>query len=201
LQCDEIVTFFTAGPSGFAAGLVEMIKHLPFTDTLLNSLTALVPEFQIEIANSKLIRGVTAKGRYDIRVWGEGTELRTSFLGRGRNPLKQSKILLRTTLTAENLQQHAAVVRENERRLPWIVRSRDSALGDEIVMVKPFGNDPKGPIVSVRTSALTGFVSLEVQNAREMSPAEAKLVAKALSKAAKLAAIGKKQDVALAVAA
>jgi len=64
-----------------------MIKHLPFTDTLLKSLSALAPELQIEIANSKLIRGQTAKGRYDIRVWGEGAELRTSFLGRGRNPL------------------------------------------------------------------------------------------------------------------
>src|SRR5882757_9998708 len=67
-----------------------MIKHLPFTDTVIKSLSALVPELQIEIANSKLIRGQTAKGRYDIRVWGEGAELRTSFLGRGRNPLKQA---------------------------------------------------------------------------------------------------------------
>ncbi|MGH8046030.1 MAG: hypothetical protein ACREKL_02180 [Chthoniobacterales bacterium] len=167
-----------------------MIKHLPFTDTLVKSLSALVPDLHIEIANSKLIRGSTAKGRYDTRIWGEGTELRTTFLGRGRNPLKQSKVLLRTQLDDENvIQEHAIAIRENERRLPWIQRSRDSALGDEIVMVKPFGDDPDGPIVSVRTNALTGFVSLEVQHTREMSPAEARLVAKALSKAAKLASV------------
>ncbi len=166
----------------------RMIKHLPFTDSLLKSLSALVPELNIQIANSKLIRGQTAKGRYDIRVWGEGAELRTSFLGRGRNPLKQSKILLRTPLADEkNIQEHAIAVRENERLLPWVQRSRDSQLGDEIVLVKPFGGDPHAPLVAVRVSALTGFVSLEVKQAREMSPAEARLVAKALSKAAKLA--------------
>jgi hypothetical protein len=179
-----------------------MIKHLPFTDTLLKSLSALAPELQIQIANSKLIRGETAKGRYDIRVWGEGTELRTSFLGRGRNPLKQSKILHRTPLDDERqVQEHAIAIRENEKRLPWIQRSSDSRLGDEIVTVKPFGDDPEGPAVTVRTNALTGFVSLEVQNAREMSPAEAKLVAKALSKAAKLAAAGKTLSPILRVAA
>jgi hypothetical protein len=179
-----------------------MIKHLPFTDSLLNSLSALVPEMQIELANSKLIRGRTAKGRYDIRIWGEGRELRTSFVGRGRNPLKQSKILLRTPLNdVAIIQSHAVAIRENERRLPWIQRSSDSTLGDEIVMVKPFGDDPDGPIVSVRTNALTGFVSLEVQHAREMSPAEAKLVAKALSKAAKLAAASKIESPVLRVAA
>ncbi len=170
-----------------------MTKHLPFTDSLLNSLSALAPELQIAIANRTLIRGQTAKGRYDIRVWGDGAELRTSFLGRGRNPLKQSKILLRTPLTEENLQQHAVAVRENERRLPWVQRTRDPKLGDEIVLVKPFGDDPNGPVVSVRTSALTGFVSLEVQQGREMSPAEARLVAKALAKAAKLASISKSE--------
>jgi hypothetical protein len=181
---------------------VIMIKHIPFTDSLLKSLSALVPELQVLIANTKLIRGVTAKGRYDIRVWGEGTELRTSFLARGRNPLKQSKILLRTPLDDESrVQEHAVAVRENERRLPWVQRSRDSKLGDEVVMVKPFGDDVDGPIVCVRISALTGFVSLEVQQAREMSPAEAKLVAKALSKAAKLAASRKAEIAPLVTAA
>lgn len=171
-----------------------MIKHLPFTDSLLKSLSALVPELHVQIANSKLIRGQTAKGRYDTRIWGEGTELRTSFVGRGRNPLKESKILLRTPLNDEKIvQEHAVAVRENERRLPWIQRRFDSKLGDEIVMVKPFGDDPEAPVVSVRTNALTGFVSLEVQHGREMSPAEARLVAKALAKAAKLAAASKRE--------
>jgi hypothetical protein len=179
-----------------------MIKHLPFADTLLKSLAALVPELQIQIANSKLIRGQTAKGQYDIRIWGEGRELRTSFLGRGRNPLKQSKQLLRTPLTSVDvIQEHAVAIRENEKRLPWIQRSRDSQVGDEIVTVKPFGDDPEGPLVAVRTSAMTGFISLEVQHAREMSPAEARLVAKALSKAAKLAAVSKKEGRSLSSAA
>jgi hypothetical protein len=40
----------------------------------------------------------------------------------------------------------------------------------------------------VRTSALTGFVSMEVVDAREMSPAEARLVAEALIRAAEIAA-------------
>lgn len=173
-----------------------MIKHLPFTDTLLKSLAALVPDLQIEIANSKLIRGQTAKGRYDTRIWGEGAELRTNFLGRGRNPLKQSKVLLRTPLDSEaTIQEHAIAIRENERRLPWIQRSRES-LGDEIVTVKPFGEDPEAPMVIVRTNALTGFISLAVQNPREMSPAEARLVAKALAKAAKLASRKEKASVA-----
>jgi hypothetical protein len=176
-----------------------MIKHLPFTDTLLKSLAALVPELHIEIANSKLIRGQTAKGRYDTRIWGEGTELRTTFVGRGRNPLKQSKVLLRTPLDNEAvIQEHAVAIRENERRLPWIQRSRDSALGDEIVTVKPFGEDPQAPMVIVRTNALTGFVALNVQNPREMSPAEARLVAKALAKAAKLASTKERPSLATA---
>jgi hypothetical protein len=92
-------------------------------------------------------------------------------------------------------------VRENEALLPWIERTTDAPLGDDIVTVKPFGNDPEGPRVVVRTSALTGAISLEVRNAREMSPAEAKLVAKALSKAAKLAAASRDESKILAQAA
>jgi hypothetical protein len=174
-----------------------MIKHLPFTETLLNSLSALVPELQIELANSRLIRGQTAKGRYDTRVWGEGAELRTTFLGRGRNPLKQSKVLLRTPLDDPKvIQEHAVAIRENERRLPWVQRQRDSVRGDELVLVKPFGDDADAPVVTVRTNALTGHVSLEVQHGREMSPAEARLVAKALAKAAKLASLKKSPSLA-----
>jgi hypothetical protein len=172
-----------------------MQKPTPFTDSLLRSLSALVPALRVQIATSLLVRGHTPKGRYDIRLSDNGRELRTSFVARGRNPLKQSKLLLRTTsFEAESLQTHAVAVRENEARLPWIERMRDTTLGDEIVTVKPFGGDPEAPHVVVRTNGLTGFVSLEVRNTREMSPAEAKLVAKALSKAAKLAATSKDES-------
>ncbi len=168
---------------------VIMIKHPPFTDSVLRMLSALVPQLRVEIATSILVRGSTPKGSYDIRVWDEGRELRTSFLGRGRNPLKQRKILLRSPLSGdeESVRAHVIAIRENERQLPWIEKRRDDALGDEIVSVKPFGDDPNGPVVVVRTSALTGYVSLKVEHGREMSPAEAVLVAKALAKAAKIA--------------
>ena len=176
-----------------------MLKPPPFSEPLLPALSALVPELRIQIATSTLIRGETAKGRYDIRLSDDGRELRTSFLARGRNPLKQSRLLLRSTIGDPTpVQAHAIVIRENEHSLPWIQRERDSRLGDEIVHVKPFGADEKAPFVSVRISALTGFIALEVQNAREMSPAEARLVAKALSKAAKLAAVRKTEPAAFA---
>jgi hypothetical protein len=178
-----------------------MQKSTPFTDSLLRSLSALVPALRVQIATSLLIRGHTPKGRYDIRLSDDGRELRTSFLAKGRNPLKQSKLLLRTAFDTASLQAHAVAVRENETRLPWIERTRDTRLGDDIVSVKPFGADPEGPRVVVRTSALTGYISLEVENARKMSPAEAKLVAKALSKAAKLAAVSTDESRNLAQAA
>ncbi|MDD5198522.1 MAG: hypothetical protein PHC88_01860 [Terrimicrobiaceae bacterium] len=179
-----------------------MLKPLPFTDSLLRALSALVPDLRVQIATSTLLRGETAKGRYDIRLSDDGRELRTSFVAKGRNPLKQSKLLLRAPLgDAEAIQAHAVVIRENEHSLPWIHRAHDPKLGDEIVTVKPFGDDANGPVVAVRTSALTGFVSLEVQNAREMSPAEARLVAKALAKAAKFAAASRAEPVALSEAA
>ncbi len=183
-------------------GPVLMVKPLPFTASLVPALSALVPALHVQIATSTLLRGETPKGRYDVRLSDDGRELRTSFLAKGRNPLKQSKLLLRSVITDENsVQAHAIVVRENEVRLPWIQRSHDSRLGDEVVMVKPFGGDETAPFVAVRTSALTGFVSLEVQNAREMSPAESRLVAKALAKAAKLAGTSHDRSKALAAAA
>jgi hypothetical protein len=178
-----------------------MQKSTPHIDSLLRSLSALVPALRVQIATSLLIRGHTPKGRYDIRLSDDSRELRTSFLAKGRNPLKQSKLILRTALDPDSLQAHAIAVRENETRLPWIERTCDAKLGDDIVTVKPFGSDPEGPHVVVRTSALTGYISLEVRNAREMSPAEAKLVAKALSKAAKLAAASRDESKTLAQAA
>jgi hypothetical protein len=179
-----------------------MPKPTPFSESLLPALSALVPALRIGIATSTLIRGETAKGRYDIRLSDDGRELRTSFLARGRNPLKQSKLLLRSTIGDSTPEQaHAIVIRENELSLPWIQRERDSLLGDEIVHVKPFGGDESAPFVSVRISALTGFIALEVQNAREMSPAEARLVAKALAKAAKLAAVRETRPASLSKAA
>jgi hypothetical protein len=179
-----------------------MQKPLPFSDTLVPSLSALVPSLRVQIATSTLVRGETAKGRYDVRLSDDGRELRTSFLAKGRNPLKQSKLLLRAPMgDAGAVQPHAIAILENESRLPWIQRTRDPQLGDDIVSVKPFGEDAEAPFVVVRTSALTGFISLEVRHAREMSPAEARLVAKALAKAAKLAAAGRTEPVALSAAA
>jgi hypothetical protein len=180
-----------------------MPKPIPFSSTLVPALSALVPALRVQIATSTLLRGETAKGRYNVRLSDDGRELRTSFLAKGRNPLKQSKLLLRSVITDEtSLQPHAIAIRENETRLPWIQRSNDPRLGDDIVTVRPFGVDDTAPFVAVRTSALTGFISLEVQNAREMSPAEARLVAKALAKASKLAAVSRDESSkSLAVAA
>lgn len=179
-----------------------MLKPLPFTDSLVPALAALVPSLRVQIASSTLVRGETAKGRYDVRLSDDGGELRTVFLAKGRNPLKQSKLLLRAPLgNPDSVQDHAIAIRENENRLPWILRTRDPQLGDDIVSVKPFGDDAGAPFVVGRTSALTGFTSLEVHQAREISPAEARLVAKALAKAAKLAAVSKPQPAAVSAVA
>lgn len=167
-----------------------MIKHPPFTESLVNKLSALVPQLRIDLATSILVRGITAKGRYETRIWDEGRELRTSFSPRGENELTDRVLLLKTPLSdsEDSLQEHAIAIRENEQQLPWIERLRDPQHGDEHVFVKPFGADENAPMVTVRRSARTGAISLEVKNGREMSPAEANLVAQALLKAARLAA-------------
>ncbi len=148
-----------------------------------------LPAFQVEVANRFLVRGSTAKGAYETRVSGDLSEVRTTFVARGANPLKAMRLLCRTSgpLAGAVSAAHISAIRAQEDELPWVRRTVEQDTGDHVVTVLPFGADP-GPSVVVRRSARSGFVSIDVADAREMSPAEARLVAKALARASKLAA-------------
>jgi len=145
-----------------------------------------VPTLKISVSNSYAIRGKTPKGDYEVRVFLHGGEIRTTFLRRGSNPLKKLKLLCRSAVS--ELDGHLLAIRANEEKLPWVKRELDPETGDQYVTVLPFGSAPKAARVVVRTSSRTGIVSMNVEDAHEMSPAEAKLIAKALSQACKIAA-------------
>jgi hypothetical protein len=159
------------------------------TEEVVNRMTAKLPAVRVDGVNSYGVRGSTPKGQYEIRFSESGGEMKTTFLAKGANPLKRTKLLCRTSGGRGEplLEAHIEAIWRNEEELPWVRKERDDEDGAEVVEVLPFGMEEKSPRVVVRTSARTGFVSLAVKHAREMSPAEAKLVAKALSRAAKLA--------------
>jgi hypothetical protein len=149
-----------------------------------------VPSFTVTVANSFAVRGRTAKGDYESRVFIKNGEIRTTFLRKGGNPLHDMRLLCRTNVEREEagLAEHAAAIAAHEEKLPWVRKEVSRENGDEFVTILPFGDAGQAPRVVVRTSALTGFVSMEVVDAREMSPAEARLVAEALIRAAEIAA-------------
>lgn len=157
---------------------------------LVARLQAEVPTFTITVANTYAVRGRTPKGDYESRVFLKNGEIRTTFLRKGGNPLQEMRLLCRTGEAREEsgLDEHVAAIRANEEKLPWVRKEVSPENGDESVTILPFGSADHAPRVVVRTSALTGFVCLEVCDAREMSPAEARLVAEALIRAAQMAA-------------
>jgi hypothetical protein len=149
-----------------------------------------VPALTVTVANSFAVRGRTAKGDYESRVFIKNGEIRTTFLRKGGNPLRDIRLLCRTSAerVEAGLSEHVAAIVANEEKLPWVRKEVSRENGDEYVTILPFGEAGQAPRVVVRTSALTGFVSMEVCDAREMSPAEARLVAEALIRAAEMAA-------------
>jgi hypothetical protein len=142
------------------------------------------------VANTYAVRGRTPKGDYESRVFLKNNDIRTTFLRKGGNPLQDMRLLCRTHAEGQDagLGEHIAAIIANEEKLPWVRKEISRENGDEFVTILPFGDAGHAPRVIVRTSAATGFVSMEVSEAREMSPAEARLVAEALIRAAEMAA-------------
>ena len=147
-----------------------------------------IPSFAVTVANSYAVRGRTPKGDYESRVFLKNAEIRTTFLRKGGNPLQDMRLLCRSGADEASLSEHVAALVANEEKLPWVRKETDRENGDEYVTILPFGDAGQAPRVVVRTSALTGIVSMEVREARELSPAEARLVAEALIRAAEMAA-------------
>lgn len=146
-------------------------------------------EFEVLLNTPRLIRGLTAKGQYDLHILESNRGIRSTFLGKGENPLTHTEFLLRTQggWDESAIERHVTAVISNEQQLPW-VRKEITADGDETVRILPFGADASGPSVVIRTHGQTGKVSMEVLNPRTMSPAEAVLIGKALTRAAALTA-------------
>ncbi len=161
---------------------------LHVSEPLVTPLARRVPAFRIEFANRFALRGLTPKGGYEVRYNQQQDEIRLTFLGRGENPLENIELLARASAKNFDPVQLVDVIAKNEEELPWIQKTTDPENGRRTVTVLPFGGAPDAPRVLVSTSASTGFVSLNVENARDMSPAEALLVAGAIAKAASLAA-------------
>lgn len=167
-----------------------LLDSQPTLRPLVASFRDKVPTLTVTVANSFAVRGRTAKGDYESRLFIKNGEIRTTFLRKGGNPLQDLRLLCRTNVDREEagLAEHVASIAANEDKLPWVRKEISRENGDEFVTILPFGDAGQAPRVVVRTSALTGFVSMEVCDAREMSPAEARLVAEALIRAAEMAA-------------
>jgi len=162
----------------------------PTLRPLVARLNEEIPTLTITVANSFAVRGRTPKGDYESRVFLKNGEIRTTFLRKGGNPLHDMRLLCRTSVEREQagLGEHVAAIAGHEEKLPWVRKEISQESGDECVTILPFGDAGHAPRVVVRTTALTGLVSMEVCDAREMSPAEARLVAEALIRAAEMAA-------------
>lgn len=85
------------------------------------------------------------------------------------------------------MDEHIAAIQANEEKLPLITRETDTESGDERVTIMPFGAGGNTPRVIVRKSSRTGFIAMEVKDAVEMSPLEAREIAKAVRRACKIA--------------
>ncbi len=149
-----------------------------------------VPVFKVSLANTFALRGRTPKGDYEIRAIIKTHEIRTTFLRRGSNPLKGIRLICRTSVNAgeSGLDEHIAAILTNEEKLPLITRETDPETGDDFVTIMPFGPGGTTPRVVIRKSSRTGFISMDVRDASEMSPIEASVIAKAVRRACKIAA-------------
>lgn len=162
--------------------------QLHVSEPIVTPLARRLPAFRIEFANRYALRGTTPKGGYEVRYNEQQNEIRTTFLARGESPLERIQLLTRGPADAYDPVRIVDAIGRNEEELPWVQRSTDPATGRRTVTVLPFGDAPESPRVLVSTSASTGFISIHVESARDLSPAEARLVAGALAKAADLAA-------------
>lgn len=155
-----------------------------------------VPAARITVNNAYAVRSLTAKGTYETRVMLTNEEIRTTFLPKEGNPLSDLQQLARTGLNEGELgfNEHVSAIRANEQKLPLINKEVNCSTGDELVTILPFGHAPNAPAIYARTSFATNITSLEVKNASEMSPAEAKLVGEALVRASQLAGRDKSED-------
>ena len=157
--------------------------------SLSEALKLQVPAAKVTVNNAYAVRSRTAKGTYETRVMLTNEEVRTTFLPKEGNPLSDLQQLARTGLGEgeAGILEHAAAMKANEQKLPMINKDVDCTTGDEVVTILPFGHAPKAPMILAKTSFATNITSLEVVNAQEMSPAEAKLVGEALVRASQLA--------------
>jgi len=148
-----------------------------------------IPSFRVQIANANALRGKTAKGDYETRVFIKNHEVRTTYLRKGGNPLKDIRLLARTNVSEGDagLAEHVSAIARNEQKLPLILKETDRESGDEQVTILPFGDAAHSPRIVVRTSSRTGIVSMDICDAHELSPVEAKLIGKAIAQACRLA--------------
>lgn len=158
-------------------------------DNVVKQLAEAGFEFEPRICSPRLIRGSTPKGQYDIQFSETGMGMRTTFLGRGENPLTKTEFLARThgNWDVATINRHVEAVLKNELQFPWVMKETTFPDGDETVRILPFGGDDSAPQLVIRKDGSTGKTAMEVMNSRTMSPAEAVLIAKALLRAAAIA--------------
>lgn len=168
---------------------MTIAPHTALNDLVVRRLAEAGFEFYTALCGPRLLRGFTPKGEYNFHIKECGIEIRTVFLGRGENPLTNTEFLARTAgaWDGEAIARHVEAVLRNEMQFPWVLKETALPDGDETVRVLPFGEDRTAPQLVVRKQAASGKVSMEVLNSRSMSPAEAVLIAKALTRAAAIA--------------
>ncbi len=168
---------------------MEAAPHTMLNDNVVKQLAEAGFEFETRICSPRLVRGATPKGQYDIQLSETGMGIRTTFLGRGENPLTKTEFLARTqgNWAAATVNRHVASVLKNELQFPWVMKETTFPDGDETVRILPFGEDESAPQLVIRKDGSTGKTAMEVMNTRTMSPAEAVLIAKALLRAAAIA--------------
>jgi hypothetical protein len=154
---------------------------------LADRLAAAVPALEVLLVNAFALRGQTPKGAYESRVFLKKEEIRTTFLRKGGNPLRDLRLLCHTALAEgeASFDTHAAAIATHEQQLPHV--TKECVAGAEIVRVLPFEDAPGSPQIVVRTEDGTGRITLEVRDAVGLSPVEAAIIADALHRAADLA--------------
>lgn len=174
-----------------------MTQDSPITLRALGpALKEQVPAVRLMVNNAYAVRSLTAKGAYETRVMLTNEEIRTTYLPKEGNPLSELQQIARTPLSEgeAGFAEHIAAIKANEQKLPLINKDVDCNSGDELVTILPFGHAPNAPVIYAHTSFATNITSLEVKNASEMSPAEAKLVGEALVRASQLAGRDKSEE-------
>jgi len=168
---------------------MEPTPHITLSEDVVKQLAGAGFEFETRICSPRLVRGATPKGQYDIQFSETGMGMRTTFLGRGENPLTKTEFLARTQGNWDGLTvaRHVEAILRNEMQFPWVLKETTLPAGDETVRILPFGEDAAAPQLVIRKEGVTGKTSMEVLNSRTMSPAEAVLIAKALNRAAAIA--------------